>query len=156
MSSQTQSQHAAHGQYPQILHNAALLGLVACPILALLPPRKFDIYTIGLIGCTAYSANFLTLEKTGRSIQELMPRSRREESRITKLGIQNPRSESVAAAVTTELEKTKSSREAWKTQREKEIQDDLDAGKGFADMIIDQVWEVWNWGKKKDDESDEK
>lgn len=84
------------------------------------------------------------------------PRSRREESRITKLGIQNPRSESVAAAVTTELEKTKSSREAWKTQREKEIQDDLDAGKGFADMIIDQVWEVWNWGKKKDDESDEK
>jgi len=177
MASQAQPQHATETQHPKILHNVALLGLLACPILALLPPRKFDIYTMGLIGCTAYSANYLTVEQTGRSIREHMttpvtyskrpvalnnvspliePGSLSKDPRNTKLEMQSLRSESNAAALTTELEKTKSSREAWKTQREKEIQDELDAGKGFGDMIVDQIWEVWNWGKKKDDDDFER
>lgn len=84
------------------------------------------------------------------------PGSLSKDPRNTKLEMQSLRSESNAAAVTTELEKTKSSREAWKTQREKEIQDELDAGKGFGDMIVDQIWEVWNWGKKKDDDDFER
>lgn len=39
-------------------------------------------------------------------------------------------------------------------QREKEIKDDLEEGKGLGDMITDQIWEVWNWGKGKDDEDE--
>ena len=48
----------------------------------------------------------------------------------------------------------KDQREAWKVQREKEIKEDVEEGKGFGDMIVDQIWEVWNWGKTKDDEDD--
>lgn len=57
-------------------------------------------------------------------------------------------------SVTEELHGTQSQRDAWKAQREKEIQDDLDVGKGFGEMITDQIWEVWNWGKKNGDEDD--
>ena len=49
----------------------------------------------------------------------------------------------------------RSAREAWKAQREKEIQDDLDVGKGFGEMIMDQISDVINWRKKRDDDDDD-
>lgn len=45
-------------------------------------------------------------------------------------------------------------RDVWKLQRQKEIKEDVEEGKGFADMIMDQIWEVWNQGKVKEDEDD--
>ena len=51
-------------------------------------------------------------------------------------------------------EQVRNQRDAWKVQREKEIKDDVEEGKGFGDMIMDQIWEVWNWGKTKDDEDE--
>lgn len=51
-------------------------------------------------------------------------------------------------------EQVRNQRDAWKAQREKEIKDDIEEGKGFGDMIMDQIWEVWNWGKPKDDEDE--
>ena len=51
-------------------------------------------------------------------------------------------------------EEVQSQREIWKAQREKEIKEDLEEGKGLGDMIMEQIWEVWNWGKTKDDEDD--
>jgi hypothetical protein len=48
-----------------------------------------------------------------------------------------------------------SQREAWKIQREKEIKEDVEEGKGFGDMIVDQIWEVWNQGKVKEEEGED-
>ena len=63
---------------PVPYQTTALIGLVACPALALLPPRKVDFYTVGLITATGYSANFLIRERTGRSIwQTLSPQRSR-------------------------------------------------------------------------------
>jgi hypothetical protein len=45
-------------------------------------------------------------------------------------------------------------REEWKAERQHEIQEELEEGKGFGDMIMDQIWEVWNWGKPKQDDDD--
>lgn len=45
-------------------------------------------------------------------------------------------------------------RDVWKVQRQREIKEDVEEGKGFADMIMDQIWEVWNQGKVKEDEDD--
>ena len=53
------------------------------------------------------------------------------------------------------MEEIKNQRETWKIEREKEIQEDLEEGKGFGDMIMDQIWEVWNWGKTKDDDDED-
>jgi hypothetical protein len=43
----------------------------------------------------------------------------------------------------------------WAVERQREEQEALDEGKGFGDIIMDQVYEVWNWGKKRDDDDDE-
>lgn len=55
---------------------------------------------------------------------------------------------------TSVTEQVQNQRDAWKVQREKEIKEDIEEGKGFGDMIVDQIWEVWNWGKPKDDEDE--
>lgn len=159
-------------RYAQTLHNVALLAVVACPALALLPPRKFNFSTITLMGMTAYSADFLVRERSGRSIWQTMrePSVQRqdaalvpptEQANLTK-ELQYARQEmqrlkpdsSETGQVTSELQASQSQREVWKAQREREIQDDLDVGKGFGEMITDQIWEVWNWGKKSEDEDD--
>jgi hypothetical protein len=51
-------------------------------------------------------------------------------------------------------EQVQSQREAWKVEREQEIKEEIEEGKGFGDMIMDQIWEVWNWGKTHEDEED--
>lgn len=40
----------------------------------------------------------------------------------------------------------------WVQERAAEETDALDVGKGYGDIIMDQIWEVWNWGKPKEDE----
>jgi hypothetical protein len=42
----------------------------------------------------------------------------------------------------------------WKAERLQEIKEDVAEGKGFGDMIMDQIWEVWNQGKVEDDDSE--
>ncbi|CAG8977626.1 hypothetical protein HYALB_00012914 [Hymenoscyphus albidus] len=37
----------------------------------------------------------------------------------------------------------------WKQERDKREREALEEGKGYGDMISDQIWEVWNWGKDK-------
>ncbi|KAK5118877.1 hypothetical protein LTR62_000087 [Meristemomyces frigidus] len=154
-------------KYTRTLHNVALGALIACPILALLPPRKLDFFTWGLIGTTGYSANYLTRERSGRSIwqyvsgvqphhMQTIPAHEQatlhRDLQQSKQELQRPRPEVVS--VSDQLQTTQSQREVWKAQREREIQDDLDVGKGFGDMIADQIWEVWNWGKKSEEEEE--
>lgn len=39
--------------------------------------------------------------------------------------------------------------EGWKERRLEEERKALEEGKGYTDMILEQIWEVWNWDKKK-------
>ncbi|KAK3936539.1 hypothetical protein QBC46DRAFT_394822 [Diplogelasinospora grovesii] len=45
--------------------------------------------------------------------------------------------------------------EGWKERRIEEEKKALESGKGYADLIIDQIWEVWNQGSKKSKEQAE-
>ncbi|KAI9716359.1 MAG: hypothetical protein M1812_005426 [Candelaria pacifica] len=47
-----------------------------------------------------------------------------------------------------------SEEEGWKERRLREEQEALDEGRGYGGLIIDQIWEVWNWGRKSDDDDD--
>lgn len=134
-------------KYAKAVHNAALVAAIACPVLALLPPRKLDIYTIGLVGVTGYSANYLVAESTGRTVWQHVSRS----------PINTPvKVEQEQSSVVGELQKeSRGMRDSWKTQRRKEIEQDVEEGKGFGDMIVDQIWHVWNQGKV-DEEEEEK
>jgi hypothetical protein len=31
----------------------------------------------------------------------------------------------------------------------------LEEGKGYGDLIQEHIWDVWNWGKKEEEEEDE-
>lgn len=41
-------------------------------------------------------------------------------------------------------------RDGWKEKRDKEVREKLEEGKGIGDVILDQIWEVWNWRKVED------
>ena len=45
--------------------------------------------------------------------------------------------------------------EGWKEKRMREEKEAMEEGKGYGDIILDQIWEVWNWGKTEEDEEDE-
>ncbi|KAK0288310.1 hypothetical protein LTR91_009378 [Friedmanniomyces endolithicus] len=164
-------------RYIRTFHNVALGALIACPILALIPPRKLDFFTFGLVGTTAYSANYLTRERTGRSIWQhvggskagpdtgpdgtviesvVSPTERANLDRELQYAKEEMQRMQVDGRVSAEPNHAaRSAREAWKAQREKEIQDDLDVGKGFGEMIMDQISDVINWRKKRDDDDDD-
>ena len=131
-------------RYLGALHKTALLTLVVCPVLVILPPRKLDTYTIGLVAATTLSANHLVRERTGWSLWEHVQRSRnRQETMIVVPG----ESRDPSLSENLKLAGSKSApdlgairqRDQWKLQREKEIKEDLDEGKGIGDMIFDQV-----------------
>ena len=158
-------------RYAKTLHTTAIITAVACPLLALLPPRKLDFYTFGLAGTSVFSANWLLKERTGRSAWQHIGMGKRP---IVSNGIievtPSPTITDPASAnrdfqdavqdyqrlqsnlhpsVTAEV---RSHREAWKVQQQKEIEEDIEEGKGFGDMIMDQIWEVWHWRKKGEDD----
>lgn len=51
-----------------LIRNISLAAVIICPILIALPPRKIDIYTVGLVGGTFFATNTLAQEYSGRSI----------------------------------------------------------------------------------------
>ncbi len=44
----------------------------------------------------------------------------------------------------------------WKERRLAEEQEKLSQGEGYGGMIMDQIWEVWNWGKEKGEDLERK
>lgn len=193
------SQTPSSADKTQYLHHAAVAGLVISPALILLPPRKFDVYTVGLLTCTFVSANHLTYHYSGRSfatrwservnsmfatdglppkarlIKEQLRLEREERERkqlegrlkAAQLSGTDPRS------IMEEAEsKLQGSRERnaiqkiwygkegddWKQKRDEREKKALEEGKGYGDLIMDQIWEVWNWGQPsvKGKEEDEK
>ena len=45
--------------------------------------------------------------------------------------------------------------EDWKQKRNEREKKALAEGKGYSDLILDQIWEVWNWGQTDESEKEE-
>jgi hypothetical protein len=45
--------------------------------------------------------------------------------------------------------------EGWMEKRLRKEKEALEEGKGYGDLIYEHIWEVWNWGKKVDEDDDE-
>ncbi|KAL2827861.1 hypothetical protein BJY01DRAFT_228885 [Aspergillus pseudoustus] len=175
-------QKAREADFQRFKKYAAMGFLVISPILIAIPPRRLDHFTVLHISAFAVSANYITRERTGRSIMErIIPQSNglnvlnelpseraREiqerlraarEARIREEGIEKEELEKVKARQRQEkgvLERVWMGNEeaGWKERRLLEEQKALDEGKGYGDMIKEHIWEVWNWGddKKKTEE----
>lgn len=149
-------------QYASTIHNVAFGALFLCPALALLPPRKLDLYTLALVTSTGFSANYLYRERYNRSIWERaisavptddsasLPTEKAREfqqmMRERRLAEGRVEEKNLAQKVWMGGES-----EGWKERREREDREKLAEGKGYGDIIMDQIWEVWNWGKVNED-----
>lgn len=158
-------------RYRTLTHNLSLGLLFLCPAIALLPPRKLDLYTFSLGGAWIASANHLTRERSGRSIlehfngvgnsivghemptekaRELQKRVREERQRTLRESANG--GEEVPAKQRGILEKVwmGDEKEGWKERRLQEEREAIEEGRGYGGLIVDQIWEVWNWGKAKE------
>jgi len=156
-------------RYQRITRNLAIGGLVICPIIALLPPRKLDLYTFSLGVGFYLSADHLSTLRTGRGLVQNMSPWRTVE-------LPTERAREVQRVLREEREKSRKAlerkegqdksildklwmgdeEEGWKEKRLEEERRALEEGKGYGEMIIEQIWDVWNWNKKKGKEDDGK
>jgi hypothetical protein len=161
--------------YNTFLHNTSLTMLFLAPALIALPPRKLDLYTVALAASFVASANHLTKERTGRGLLGNMAFANASRSAAQKTKADELREkyraekeqrrlleESVSASATTSAGRPPSAletaakelwmggeTEGWKERRLREEQEKINQGEGYGSMIMDQIWEVWNWGEKK-------
>jgi hypothetical protein len=156
-------------RYKKIGRGVAIGGVIICPIIALLPPRKLDLYTFALGACFYLSADHLSTDYNGRGIIEnLKPKWTStmmdlptEKAKETQLRLENEkrlREGREALKAGSQIPKEKGildklwmgdEEEGWKERRLAEERKALQEGKGFGSMIMEQIWEVWNWDKKK-------
>ncbi|KAJ4325716.1 hypothetical protein N0V94_000475 [Neodidymelliopsis sp. IMI 364377] len=154
----------------RILRNVAIGGVVLCPIVMLMPPRKLDLYTFSL-GLGFYlSADHLCETYYGRSLVTQLSPFRAvadlptERAREIQKKLAEEREKGRRALGKTEEDKSVLQKiwmggetEGWKERRLEEERKALEEGKSYTDMIFEQVWDVWNWDKKgKKDGEDKK
>lgn len=168
--------------YERFKNYTAVTFIIASPILIALPPRKLDHLTVLLASAFCISANHITRERTGRSIVDRLesklttrpavlrelPSDRAEEIQAR---LRASREKRIREAMGEELEKLKAREaqekgiaqrvwmggesEGWMERRLKEEQKAIEEGKGYGDLIMDHIWDVWNWGKRSEEEKDE-
>lgn len=153
--------------YENFLYRSSQIGLVAAPVLILLPPRKLDLYTFLLSGAFVASGAHLyrrqQLDRASRG--SLLLPARAQEVQINLAQEQGHRrllEESGSAAEAKQggsllEEKAKEiwmggETAGWRERRLKEERERIANGEGYGDMIMDQIWDVWNWGQKKTEE----
>ncbi|KAL5418462.1 hypothetical protein PMIN04_007331 [Paraphaeosphaeria minitans] len=157
-------------RYNRYKRNIAIGGALICPTIALLPPRKLDLYTFSLAVGFYLSADHLAESYKGRSLLSLMTPSFR--SPVSSLPTEKARETSRILREREEAERARreglevlgKEREkkgllgkiwmgdeeaGWKEKRLEEERKALEEGKSYTDIILGQIWEVWNWDKKE-------
>lgn len=147
-------------RYNRIVRNLAIGGVVFCPLIMALPPRKLDFYTFSLAVGFYLSADHLVTANTGRSLvaqftpkrsldmptekAQEMQRLLREEREKGRRALGVEEDKGVLGRLWMGDEKA-----GWKERRLEEERKALEEGKSYTDMIVEQIWDVWNWDKKK-------
>ncbi|KAF1814818.1 hypothetical protein P152DRAFT_455857 [Eremomyces bilateralis CBS 781.70] len=184
-------------QFESVKSGLAKALIIVCPVLLLAPPRKLNVFTLGLSSVWSASLDHQIQEYTGRSMfQHLAPivfstqasdglptekareiqrllREQRESGRTNKAEqdrLQATASRGAVAMPATlvrsetgsQLEEPQQpdkrsvlqkmwmgdEKEGWKERRLQEEREKLAEGKGYWDMMIEQIWEVWSWEKQ--------
>ena len=167
-------------RYDKFTRNVAIGGVIICPIIAFMPPRKLDLYTFALGIGTYLSADHLSTSYTGRGLVDRIAFPRfdpvlelpTEKAKETQRKIREKeelerRRQALREGRESlgEKEENKSifhrlwmgdEKEGWKERRMVEERRALEEGKTYTSIIMDQIWEVWNWDKKKDGEEESK
>lgn len=149
--------------YERFLNTVTLGTLVVAPILIIMPPRKLDFYTFSLGGAWFAAASYRDLPSRAfhrfqdvggmpRAARDLQERERQREARRL-LEEPGPAPEKTKKTGSLLEDKAKEiwmggETEGWKERRLREERERLANGETYGSMIMDQIWEVWNWGDK--------
>jgi hypothetical protein len=171
--------HEQKARYDRITHNIAIGGIIACPVIALLPPRKLDLYTFSLGVGFYLSADRLAVSYNGRPLLEQyqwkMPNPvgvslPTEKAEQTRQALKEEREEADRLRREREGLKARTAEERrgfwqrvwyggesenWKEKRMEEERRAMEEGKSYQDIIFEQIWEVWNWDIKKEGGKDD-
>lgn len=143
--------------YHRFVHTTSLAMLFVAPVLIALPPRKLDFYTFTLGGIFAISGNQLLRERNGVGILGLLPARGEPGSGMEASIVAASQGRRILEEPIITDERVKEVMrqgrqkvdEGWKERRLKEEQEKIEQGEGYGGMIMDQIWDVWNWGEKK-------
>ncbi|KAL6712937.1 hypothetical protein ACLMJK_009492 [Lecanora helva] len=154
--------------------------VVGTPILLALPPRKLDLYTFSLTTAWGYSAQQLYSHKYPSAISsssvrtgstgvmgelgsaQIDPPQTEAETRL-RPGLGSDSTERKGEVGGDEGEDNRGwlrrmwmggEKEGWQKRRLEKEREELEAGKGYGDIIMDQVREVFG-GRKGEDEGGE-
>ncbi|KEF54219.1 uncharacterized protein A1O9_10015 [Exophiala aquamarina CBS 119918] len=161
--------------YDRFLNTVTLGTLFVAPILIAMPPRKLDFYTFSLGSAWFAAASYRNLPaRTLHRFQDVggMPRAARDlqererlrgDARESRRLLEEPGAvpEKTTSKKTRALLEDKAKEiwmggetEGWKERRLREERERLAKGETYGSMIMDQIWEVWNWGGKSGNDAD--
>lgn len=145
----------------RIIRNVAIGGVVICPLIMLMPPRKLDVYTFSLGVGFYLSADHLCESYYGRGLVTQLSPFRAvgelptERAREVQAKLREARDEERRKLGKTDEDKSVLQKiwmggetEGWKERRLEEERKAIEEGKSYTDMIFEQIWDVWNWDKK--------
>ncbi|KAK3172767.1 hypothetical protein OEA41_006091 [Lepraria neglecta] len=158
---------------PLPLRPIFLTLLLACPLLVLLPPRKLDLYTFSLSGAWVYSAEELAFgqarrQRTGNTgVMGILGKAQVDETSGAREERLLPGDRGGGEKREDDIEGLKGmakkiwmgdERHGWQKRRLEKEKEELEAGKGYGDIIMEQVKEVFPGfgGRRKEDGEDEK
>jgi hypothetical protein len=148
-----QQQQRINTDYTRFLNASTLAACVLAPVIIALPPRKLDLFTFSLCGAFLASSNYQFRERTGNGYFGWMSRPFIEKhERLQQRTAASDGKRLLDEKITVSVKGSVMgpvAREDWKMQRLREEQEKLDEGEGYADMIKDQIWQVWNQEEKK-------
>ena len=151
---------ATYSPQPHPFRPIFLTLLVACPVLTLLPPRKVDLYTFTLGGAWIYSATELAYSHPRR-----VRLQQQAQLRILNMGatedegghVQSDDSEKKLGDEQAQREETETGgvsglfrklwmgdeKAGWQKRRLEREKEELESGKGYGDLIMEQIREVF-------------
>jgi len=137
--------------------------LIACPLLIILPPRKLDLYTFTLTGAWVFSFNGLASgrTRTGNTgvfgTAQVDAASGEQEGRLEVGKGDGGEGEGVKGLARKIW--MGDERPGWQRRRLEREREELEAGKGYGDIIMEQVREVFpgfGGGRRGEDREGEK
>lgn len=112
-------------RYDGLRYKVSAALLVACPVLALLPPRKIDWYTFGLGSAWLYCLTDVS-SAHGR---DMLLGFRRKDDIALKMA-QKPEAEGVKVG-------------GWRGDRIKDYRKREQEAESYGSIIMEQIWDVW-------------
>jgi hypothetical protein len=147
-------------RYERLKLNVAIGAAVGFPLLIVMPPRKLDFYTMALGIGTYMAVDHLLEHYTSQGIlwhalvrTKGIPDAENENEQRAKLARAREAAREGERKDKTMWQKIyygDENPETWKADRMEEERRNEAEGKSISEAIFEQVWEVWNWDKKKE------